>query len=154
MAEYSFSRAFPYLLARVGARMGDVMAAELVKEGLTLQTYRILAALRERDDQRLIDLADMVSSDVSTLSRQIGTLIAMNYVSRERVRTDGRIVRIALTPDGRATVERWIPCAMHYEALATRDFSASELATLRTMLERVFANLAGEGDRNAEHILS
>lgn len=141
MTEYRFTKAFPYLLTRVGVRMGEIFAQELAEAGLTLHMYRVLAALWERDDQRLVDLAEMVSSEVSTLSRLVGTLLRMRYLTRKRMETDGRTVRISLTPAGRAVAETWVPRAMYYEATATKGFSDAEVADLKEKLERVFHNL-------------
>jgi DNA-binding PadR family transcriptional regulator len=74
-------------------------------------------------------------------------------VTRTRLETNGRTVRIALTPLGRTVAERWIPRAVHYENSATQGFSAEEVADLKSKLERVFLNLksvSAEEDQVAE----
>ncbi len=141
MSEYRFTNAFPYLLTRVGVRMGEVFAGELAEAGMTLHMYRVLAALWEKDDQRLVDLAEMVSSEVSSLSRLIGRMIKLDFVRRERLESDARTVHVSLTPTGRQTVERWIPRAMRYDEIATHGFSEDEVVLLKGMLTRVFGNL-------------
>src|SRR4029078_13729564 len=45
---YQLSNSLPYLLARVGIRMGDLFVRVVRKEGLTLPMYRVLAALAEQ----------------------------------------------------------------------------------------------------------
>ncbi|MGN6317812.1 MarR family winged helix-turn-helix transcriptional regulator [Trinickia sp.] len=138
---YRFTRAFPYLLAKVGVRMEQLFSAELRSDDLTLPMYRVMAALREQEDQRLIDLAEMVSSELSTLSRLVGKMIAKRYVTRKRLTDDGRTVCISLTPSGRALVERWIPRAIYYEQLATAGLDAAQLKQLRLLMDHIFANL-------------
>ncbi|MBN3724223.1 MarR family winged helix-turn-helix transcriptional regulator [Burkholderia sp. Ac-20379] len=138
---YRFTEAFPYLLAKVGVRMEQLFAAELREAGLTLPMYRVMAALREQEDQRLIDLAEMVSSELSTLSRLVGKMITMRHVTRKRLTDDGRTVCIALTPAGRTLVERWIPRAIYYEQLATAGLDTTQLKQLKRLMDHIFANL-------------
>ncbi|WP_186257966.1 MarR family winged helix-turn-helix transcriptional regulator [Burkholderia gladioli] len=138
---YRFTEAFPYLLAKVGVRMEQLFSAELREVGLTLPMYRVMAALREQEDQRLIDLAEMVSSELSTLSRLVGKMITMRHVTRKRLSDDGRTVCISLTASGRALVERWIPRAIHYEKLATAGLDSAQLKQLKLLMDHIFANL-------------
>jgi DNA-binding MarR family transcriptional regulator len=138
---YRFTQAFPYLLAKVGNRMEQMMAAELREDSLTLPMYRVMAALLEQEDQRLIDLAEVVSSELSTLSRLVGKMITMRYVTRKRLTDDGRTVCISLTTTGRKLVERWIPRAIYYEQLAIAGLDAAQLKQLKRLMDHIFANL-------------
>ena len=138
-ADYRFTSAFPYLLNRVGVRMGDLFSRRLAEHGLTLPMYRIMAALWELGDGSLGDLSRVTSVELSTLSRQVGTLTRRRLVSRARA---SRAVRIALTPAGRALTEGLIPDAMHFETVALTDLSAEEVAALRHALAHVLDNLA------------
>ena len=45
---YRFSNSLPYLLARLGVRMGDLFSRVIRHEKLTLPMYRVLAALSEQ----------------------------------------------------------------------------------------------------------
>jgi hypothetical protein len=49
---YRLSNSLPYLLARVGIRMGDLFARVIKKHGLTIPMYRVLVALAEQDRPR------------------------------------------------------------------------------------------------------
>ena len=42
---YRLSNSLPYLLARLGVRMGELFVRVVRKEGLTLPMYRVLASL-------------------------------------------------------------------------------------------------------------
>jgi DNA-binding MarR family transcriptional regulator len=139
--KYVFTTSFPYLLNRVGVRMGDLFSRRLIEHRLTLVMYRVLAVLRQEGDQRLSDLNVMVTAELSTLSRLIGTMKRQGLVTRTRVEEDGRSVRISLTARGRALADELMPLAAHFEKVATRTFSAKEVAHLKDVLRQIFENL-------------
>jgi DNA-binding MarR family transcriptional regulator len=139
--KYVFTTSFPYLLNRVGVRMGDLFSRRLIEHRLTLVMYRVLAVLRQEGDQRLSDLNVMVTAELSTLSRLIGTMKRQGLVTRTRVEEDGRSVRISLTARGRALADELMPLAARFEKVATRTFSAKEVAHLKDVLRQIFENL-------------
>ena len=63
---YRLTEAFPYLVTRVGVRMGELIARRLERYGLTLPMYRVMAALWQRGGQRLGDLSEMTTVEIST----------------------------------------------------------------------------------------
>jgi len=138
---YQLTSAFPYLLNRVGVRMGELFSRRIAGYDVTLPMYRVMAALWETPDQRLGDLAAMTSIEVSTLSRLIGTMKRKGLVSRTRLKDNARTVAINLTAKGRTLVEELIPIAIHYEEVAVRSFSAKEIAELKTTLANIYTNL-------------
>ncbi len=68
-ALYRLSNSFPYLLNRVGVRMGELFSRRIAPFGVTLPMYRVMAALWENGDQRLSDLSTVTTTEISTLSR-------------------------------------------------------------------------------------
>ena len=58
---YRLTNSVPYLLNRVGVRMGELFSRRLAPYDVTLPMYRVLAGLSERGDQRLGDLSVMTS---------------------------------------------------------------------------------------------
>lgn len=139
---YKFSTSLPYLLARLGVRMGELFSRELARDGLTLPMYRVLAALAEQGTpQRLGELAALASVETSTLSRLLGQMQRMGLVTRERPETNQRSLAVDLAPRGIAMAARLIPRAAHYEKTATGDLSKQEAALLKGVLHRVAANL-------------
>lgn len=139
---YRLTEALPYWLNRVGVRMGELFSCRLETFGVTLPMYRVMAALRERGDRRLSELSEVTSIELSTLSRQIGTLSKKGLVSRRRIDGNGRVVEINLTANGRALVEALIPLAARYEQVGLRGISPAEAAALKRALVRVYENLA------------
>jgi MarR family transcriptional regulator, organic hydroperoxide resistance regulator len=139
---YRLTESFPFLLTRAGVRMGELFSEELAEIGLTLPMYRVLAALWERDGQKLSELSQMIGIETSTLSRLITEMKRRDLVSRERQDGDERSVQISLAPEGRDLVKGLIPRAQAYEARAVKGFSAAEIAAMKTMFKAILRNLA------------
>lgn len=139
---YRLSTSFPYLLARLGIRMGDLFVRVIKRDGLSLQMFRVLAALTEEDRAlKLGELAALTSADLSTLSRMIGEMHRRGIVFRERPEDDQRSLRVTLTEHGRALAARYMPIATHYEEVATSSLTASEAKALKAALTRLYDNL-------------
>lgn len=139
---YRLTEAFPYLLNRVGVRMGDLFSRRLEDYGVTLPMYRVMATLWEKGDRRLGELGDVTSIELSTLSRQVGAMARKGIVSRKRPDTNARTVEINLTAKGRTLVEELIPLAVLYEEAGLRSFRPEQIAGLKRDLIKVYQNLA------------
>lgn len=138
---YRLTDSFPYLLNRVGVRMGELFERRIEPYGVTLPMYRVMAALCEISDQRLGDLAAMTTIGMSTLSRLVGGMKRTGLVSRRRSKDNGRSVAISLTAKGRALAEELMPIARHFEEVAVRDFATGDVARINAMLTAVYSNL-------------
>src|SRR5262245_10816326 len=117
---YRLTNSLPYLLNRAGVRMGELFTRRIAGYDVTLPMYRVMAALKEKGDQRLGDLAFMTSIEISTLSRLIGAMKRKGLVSRKRLEDNARTVAINLTAKGKTLVEELIPIAMYFEEVAIR----------------------------------
>jgi DNA-binding MarR family transcriptional regulator len=138
---YRLTEAFPYLITRVGVRMGELFSRRLAGYRVTLPMYRVMAALWQRGGQRLGDLGDMTSVEVSTLSRLVGVMQRRALVSRTRPDSNARTVEINLTRSGRALVETLIPLAQRHEEVGLRGFAADQVDILKKSLVAVYRNL-------------
>jgi DNA-binding MarR family transcriptional regulator len=138
---YRLTEAFPYLITRVGVRMGELLSRRLEPYRLTLPMYRVMAALWQRDGQRLGDLSEMTSVEISTLSRLIGVMQRKGLLSRTRPDSNARTVEINLTRSGRVLVEQLIPLAQRHEEVGLTGFAANEVDTLKKNLATVYRNL-------------
>jgi MarR family transcriptional regulator, organic hydroperoxide resistance regulator len=138
---YRLTEAFPYLVTRVGVRMGELFARRLAPYGLTLPMYRVLAALWHQDGQRLGDLSEMTSVEISTLSRLVGVMQQNGLLSRTRPDSNGRTVEISLTRTGRTLVELLIPLAQRHEKIGLSGLAADEVKTLKKHLVTIYRNL-------------
>lgn len=132
----------PYLLNRAGVRIAAAFSAEVRPLGATLQMWRVLAALRERDGRRMGDLSQTTSIEVSTLTRLIDNMEKKSLVARRRDDGDARVVALHVTPAGRRLTQRILPIANRYEAVALAGFNAAEAKTLKAALRQLYANMA------------
>jgi MarR family transcriptional regulator, organic hydroperoxide resistance regulator len=138
---YRLTDAFPYLITRVGVRMGELFSRRLESYGVTLPMYRVMAALWQRGGQRLSDLSEMTSVEISTLSRLVGVMQRRGLLSRTRPDSNARTVQINLTRSGRALIEQLIPLAQRHEEVGLKGFAADEVDVLKKNLVTVYSNL-------------
>jgi len=132
----------PYLVNRVGTIIADQFGEEaLAPHGLSIAMWRVLAVLASTGGQRQIDLADLTSIDVSTLSRIVSRLIRMGLVTRTRSANSNREVDVKLSAKGNTLVARLIPMGLACEAAAIAGLSPKELTVLKHCLRRMFANM-------------
>lgn len=141
MKKYKFTTSFPYLLNRVGVRMGELFSQRLQEQELTLPMYRVMAVLRQEGPQNLGDLSAMVTVEISTLSRLITNMLRRGLVSRIRPEHNGRTVSIALTAEGEVLIDQLMPLAAHFESVATQTFSREQLKWLKQALTQIHENL-------------
>jgi DNA-binding MarR family transcriptional regulator len=137
----------PYLLNRAGARIAQSFSEEVRPFGITLQMWRALAALTDRDGQTVGELSLHTSIEISTLSRVLDGLQRQRLIERRRAENDGRVVSLHLTAAGRAMTRRIIPIAERYERVAIAGLSARDVETLKRLLRRLYANMDGLATR-------
>jgi MarR family transcriptional regulator, organic hydroperoxide resistance regulator len=131
----------PYLLNRAGARIATAFGEEMRPLGASLQVWRVLAALREKDGRRMGDLSLTTSIEVSTLTRLVDNMEKKGLVARRRDAADSRAVLLHVTPAGRRLARRILPIAERYEMVALKGFGAAEADTLKAALRRLYANM-------------
>ena len=131
----------PYLLNRAGARIAAAFNAEMRQIGASLQVWRVLAALREKDGRRMGDLSETTSIEVSTLTRLVDNMEKDGLVVRRRDSGDARAIALHVTASGRRLTQRIVPIAERYEAVALKGFSAGEVAVLKKALRRLYDNM-------------
>jgi DNA-binding MarR family transcriptional regulator len=131
----------PYLLNRAGARIAAAFNAEMRQIGASLQVWRVLAALREKDGRRMGDLSKTTSIEVSTLTRLVDNMEKDGLVTRRRESGDARAILLHVTPSGRRLTQRIVPIAQRYETVALKGFTAGEAEVLRKALRRLYDNM-------------
>ena len=150
MSDFDLTRYLPYLINRTGIRIASTFTEAIRAHGITLQMWRVLAALDHADGQRVSDLAALTSIDVSTLSRILDAMQEKGLIERRRgngrgsvrERADARVVTVHATTTGHAITGEIIPLARHYETVALAGLSPAETEALKAMLIRVYENIA------------
>ena len=138
---YRFTDSLPYLLNRVGVRMGELFANELAADQLTVPMYRVLAALSEADHQRLTDRSAMTTVEMTTLSRLVAAMEKRRMLKRKRPDDNLRTVQISLTKAGRDLAARLSPLAAHYERVGLKNLDVQAVGALKAALTTVYGNL-------------
>ena len=138
---YKLTTSMPFLLARLGVRMGTLFSQRLATYDLTLPMYRVLAALSETSDQKLGELSAMTTVELSTMSRLIGTMAARGLVSRHRPAGNERTVQINLTERGIQMAALLRTEAEHYEEVAVSTLKPNEIDRLKRILTRIYDSL-------------
>jgi DNA-binding MarR family transcriptional regulator len=142
MTDFDITAYLPYLVNRAGTRIANAFTAAIREHGLTLQMWRVLAALHHADGQRVSDVAALTSIDVTTLSRVLDGMERRGLAQRRRSRNgDARVVRIHASSRGRTLTAKIIPLARRYETVALTGFSPAEAEMLKAMLRRVYRNI-------------
>lgn len=131
----------PYLLNRAGARIATAFGEEVRPLGASLQTWRVLAALREHDGRRMGDLSFTTSIEVSTLTRLVDQMEKKGLVDRRDDPADARVVTLHVTAAGKRLTRRIVPIAERYEKVALKGFAPAEAEVLRAALRRLYANM-------------
>jgi DNA-binding MarR family transcriptional regulator len=132
----------PYLVNRLGAALVLRFTADaLARHELGIAEWRVLVALSDAGPQRQIDLADITSVEVSTLSRLISRLVRTGLVSRARSDRSNREVAVALTGKGEKLVDDLIPVARELERIAIAGLPAAQLHAAKTALRAMYENL-------------
>ncbi|WP_424641056.1 MarR family winged helix-turn-helix transcriptional regulator [Embleya sp. AB8] len=104
----------------------------------------LLAYLAMDGPRRVTDLAAMTYLDVSTVSRQIASLVQRGLVERRPDPNDGRGTLLAVTDEGNQAFEIYRRRRQAELDRVTRDWSTDERETLITLLGRFNDDLERE----------
>ncbi|WP_209490029.1 MarR family winged helix-turn-helix transcriptional regulator [Xanthobacter flavus] len=109
--------------------------------GLTYPQYLALVSLWTEDDRTVGSLGAALGLESSTLTPLLKRLEALGHLTRSRDPADERVVRVKLTPQGRALQEkaRHIPgCILGATGLELADVMRlqREVTALRAALEK------------------
>jgi DNA-binding MarR family transcriptional regulator len=127
------------LLSRVKMRLFDALEAELAPLGITAAQYVILVNLASGVDSAS-GLCRSVSYDPGAMTRMIDRLEKKHLVRRVPCSEDRRIVRLALTDEGRAVYPQLVEKAVRVLNGRLRGFTTDEVRRLEQLLERMLEN--------------
>lgn len=109
------------------------------KTGITLDRalFLLLMRIAHHGSLGIVELANQVDKDHSTVSRQVDKLVDLELVTSGYGRDDKRVRKISLSPTGKALVSKIAVTrgAMMREAL--KDWSGQELTELQSSLKHL-----------------
>lgn len=139
--DHDLDKSLGYLLNRAASIIAARFSDDLKSCNINLQGWRVLAALRDEDHQTLSDLASHTGSELSYLSRAVGTLESKGYIHRSQCPADRRTIHLSLTPQGTSIVNELSPRARQIESMSVEGVSARELEITLKTLRTVYSNL-------------
>jgi len=116
--------------------------------GLTYPQYLVMVALWERDAQQVNELAQRISLDSGTLSPLLKRLEAAGLIVRSRSAEDERVLKITLTPAGRALQKKAPEVVSRIAELF--GMSLADMQALKTTLRGISARMDAETDQATE----
>ena len=129
-------------LSREAGSLGDGRSSA----GISAVNARILAYLAERDGEDVFqrDIEEAFAIRRSTVSRVVRRMEEKQWIRREPVARDARLKRLVLTARARARQRAAADGIAGFEARATAGLAPQELDALRSLLDRIAANLRDE----------
>ena len=113
----------------------------LAEIGLTYSQYTVLLLLWEHDVCTSRELSDALHLDSGTLSPLLQRMDDDGLIERERAAEDERVLRITLTPAGRALEGRAMEIQSQVEVRI--GLAADDVVDLRRRLDRLTDHLRG-----------
>jgi MarR family 2-MHQ and catechol resistance regulon transcriptional repressor len=131
-------------LARAYTTYLKAVACKVQAYDLTVPQFGALEALYHLGPLSLGELADKLLVTGGNVTYVMDRLEAQGLVSRDRSATDRRVVRAALTPQGRALVARVFPEHAGYIEHLCRHLTEGEQQELRRLLKQLGKGIAAE----------
>jgi DNA-binding MarR family transcriptional regulator len=130
----------PYQLSVASNAVSSAVAKAYVAHfRLRIPEWRLVAVLAEQEGLTQQALVARTEMDKMTVSRAAQALAERGLVSRVRHGQDGRSHALALSEAGRALYAQIAPKALAMEAELLRDLSESEIAALKSTLQKLKA---------------
>ena len=138
--DYRIDESIGYLLKRLRSRMDRAIDAEMDALDLTNVQWGPLLLLHLGMGETAAELARIVCVDTGAMTRMLGRLEAKGLIRRTPCGRDARVVRLALTEEGRRLCEE-IPYGLSRVLNSfLRGFNQTELDALKSMIRRMLAN--------------
>lgn len=122
-------------LRRLTRRVTAVYDRALAGTGLRVTQYSLLANLRGLDGVSMTELAERLDMDRTTLTRNLGPLIASGWVRVEPGAADARRRDVRLTPEGEAQWRAARACWRQAQNEVRAAIGTEDLATLHHLLD-------------------
>ena len=134
----SLRRWLPYRMFIVAGRIAQTLTDFYGQTyGLSQTGWRILAMIADRPGATAQEIGRACAFDQVTVSRGIGHLVSLGFVTRQKGASDRRYAVLNLTPAGREAHGRIADLALAAEERLHSVLSAEERDQLAGMLDRL-----------------
>ena len=134
----------PYLLARAGHQIGAGFDHHLRRHGLSLLSWRVLAALAVRENWTVGELADVCLAKQPTISKMLDRLENQGFVTRRPDPADARRVQVTLTAPGRTRIAPVLTDASAFNMSVLASYSPESLTAMKSLLKDLIARFPGQ----------
>ena len=128
-----------YLLSRAAHGVYDEFHSAVRAAGLSSLQWRVLATLSDGDGLAVGDLAQVVLSEQSTLTKLLQRMEKAGWLRRESDPSDARRTLVFETPQGKHVVATLLAQAKAHEAAVLEGFKAVDVLALKKMLKLLIA---------------
>jgi DNA-binding MarR family transcriptional regulator len=115
------------------------------EHGLDAWEYDVLAALRRNGPPFELTAGEILAAVMITsgaVTNRIDRLEQRGFVRRTRSSDDKRVVRVRLTPTGRAITDRTLPAHLRNEAALIAGLSSEDTRQLERLLRKLESSIA------------
>lgn len=123
-------------LVRSFHRAKEQFVAETAHD-VAWSAHVVLARLATEGPLRASELAELIQSDPSTVSRQVASIVRAGLVQRQADPEDGRASLLILTDAGREVYHQQLEVRTRHMALMLQDWSEQDCRQLAHLLGRL-----------------
>lgn len=146
LGDYDFSEQIGHLLRKAYQRHLAIFQKLACDPQLTSVQFVTLCALRDHGASTQTDLIRATGIDQATIRGIIERLRKRGLIHSSSDSSDRRKVIVQLAPEGRALLERMIPCAVTVSELTMADLDPVERAALMLILRKMIEHQATSPD--------
>ena len=130
----------PYRLAVLSTTVSATVARAYDKRfGVSIPEWRVIAVLGRFPGLSAVEVAERTMMDKVAVSRAVTKLIKNGHIDREFADTDKRRSILNLSEDGKRLHDEIAELALQFERDLLLGFSAEELESLNSLMERLLA---------------
>ena len=143
---YKSRRGIGYLMKRAG-KLANARIEELFigDEEISFTQWIVLMNLRDKLNVTAGEIAQYMCHDSGALTRVIDQLEERKLLMRKRSKTDRRVVELALTQEGRAVTDHYLPRLVSLYNKVFEDFTREEADRSVELLTRLITKLDSLG---------
>ncbi len=141
MLEYEWDNSVGYWICITSQAMRRALDAELSREQITFRQWEVLAWLSHSGEIAQGELADRMGVEAPTLAGIIQRMEKAGWLERTNCTEDRRRKKLHATDKAEAVWSRMVECCRRVRLQAIEGIPQEELATLKTVCERIRANL-------------
>lgn len=141
VANFVGPNALGYLVRRLHTLMVPRAEAQFAGEELTFSHWVALVSLRDGLTHTCADIARHMNHDSGATTRLVDQLEERGLLTRQRSKTDRRVVNLALTSEGKAVAKALTPRVINVCNETLEGMTVAEVDTLLTTLKRLIARL-------------